>query len=208
MRSQRAARSLALLSIVAVLAACATSTGGSAAPSQVALGTLAATAVPQITAAPPTASPLATSAIAGGSAAPTSIDPCSLLTQDEAATAVGAKVGAGVSTQVGQDRVCTWKVGTTEVKLILAPPAPDAATAQAYWDGQRSQVPQDIKIADITNVSGFDRAAFGSGGVSGYSVSALFVIHGTTFFDFYCGLKACTVGASVTAGTLIVGRLP
>jgi len=44
--------------------------------------------------------------------------------------------------------------------------------------------------------------------VSGYSVSALFVIKGAQFFDFYCGLKACTQDASVTAATLILSRLP
>jgi hypothetical protein len=91
------------------------------------------------------------------------------------------------------------------VKLFLAPPAPDAATAQAYWDAARPQVPPEISIKDI---SGFDRAAFGTGGVSGYSVSALFVIQGTTFFDFYCGLKACSEKASVDAANLVVGRLP
>jgi hypothetical protein len=104
-----------------------------------------------------------------------------------------------------QDRVCTWKTGTTEVKIILAPPAPDAATAKAYWDAERGQVPAGVSIHDV---SGFDRAAYGSGGVSGYSVSALFVIQGTTFFDFYCGLESCTEAKSVAAAKLIVGRLP
>jgi hypothetical protein len=60
----------------------------------------------------------------------------------------------------------------------------------------------------VKDVAGFDRAAYGSGGVSGYSVSALFVIDGTTFFDFYCGLRACPEAKSVEAGHLIVGRLP
>lgn len=200
----RPMRALALVTVVIVAAACTTSTG-TAAPTQIAVGSLSATSVP---AATPSAAPAETAPSGPGNAGsptPGSLDPCTLLTQDEASTAVGVKLGAGVSTILDPDRVCTWKVGTTEVKIILAPPAPDAATAQAYWDAERSQVPADVAVKDIT---GFDRAAYGSGGVSGYSVSALFVINGTTFFDFYCGLKACSEAASVAAGNLIVGRLP
>jgi len=196
-----------LISAVAVVTAACSSGGGPAgttAPTQVAVATLVATAVPEATQAVATT---AASEGTGTGGQPTAgpLDPCTLLTTDEASTAVGTKLGAGVSSMVDQDRVCTWKKGTTEVKLFLAPPAPDAATAQAYWDAQRPQVPPEISIKDV---SGFDRAAYGSGGVSGYSVSALFVIQGTTFFDFYCGLQSCTEKASVDAANLVVGRLP
>ena len=63
-----------------------------------------------------------------------------------------------------RDRVCTFKSGLTEVKMILAPPAPDAATAQAYWDQARSEIPADIPIKDL---SYFDRSAYGSGSAGG-----------------------------------------
>ena len=204
----RSNRPLVFVSMAAVaLAACSTS-GASTAPSQpVSVATLAATSVPEATASPAAPSPASTNGGPGGSPTPGPIDPCSLLTADEASTAVGAKLGAGVSSQLDPDRVCTWKAGTTEVKIILAPPAPDAATAQAYWDAERAQVPAGVTIDDISG-PGFDRAAYGTGGQAGFSVSAMFVIHGTTFFDFYCGLKACTEIASATAATLIVGRLP
>jgi hypothetical protein len=121
-------------------------------------------------------------------------------------TLMGKKLSAGVSATLDPDRVCTFKSGLTEVKLILAPPAPDAKTAQAYWDQKRSQVPAELTVADLNNV--FDRAAFGSGSAGGVSLSALFVIQGTTFLDLYCGFPGCTVGASVTAAQAIVGRLP
>jgi len=200
MRPQRA---LTLLSIVTFAAACTTGAASpSAAPAAVA--TLVATSVPQATSTP-ASSPEATTGGPGGSAAPTSIDPCTLLTQAEASTAVGVHLGTGVTTEVSPDRICTWKLGTTEVKLILAPPAPDAGTAQAYWDATTTQVPKGVTFA---TVPGFDRAAYGTGAVSGFSVSALFVIKGAQFFDFYCGLQACTEPASVTAANLIVGRLP
>jgi len=196
-----------IISAVAVaIAACSSGGGpaGTTAPTQLAVATLVASAVPEATQAAATS---ASSEGTGTGGQPTAgtLDPCSLLTADEASTAVGVKLGAGVTTQLDPDVVCTWKKGTTEVKLILAPPAPDAATAQGYWDAERPQVPEGISVKDI---SGFDRAAYGTGGVSGYSVSALFVIQGTTFFDFYCGLKACSEKASVDAANLVVGRLP
>ena len=93
----------------------------------------------------------------------------------------------------------------TRQQVILAPPAPDAATAQAYWDAARADVPAGIKIKDLSD---FDRSAYGNGSTAGVSVSALFVIQGTTFFDFYCGFPACSETASVAAAKLIVGRLP
>jgi hypothetical protein len=150
----------------------------------------------------PSASPVAS----GAQPTPGSIDPCSLLTAEEASTLMGKKLGAGVSTTLDPDRECTFKSGLTEVKLILAPPAPDAKTAQGYWDQERSRVPAELPVADLNNV--FDRAAFGSGSAGGLSISALFVIQGTTFFDLFCGFPGCAVGASVTAAQLIVGRLP
>jgi hypothetical protein len=205
---------LALLTALTVaLAACSTSTAASTAPtaapaSPISVASLAASAVPidsPSTAASASAEPPPSEIAAGPSASPTSIDPCSLLTQDEASGAVGAKLGAGVSSRVDQERVCTFKTGTTEVKVIVAPPAPDAATAAAYWDAERGQVPAGVNIHDV---AGFDRAAYGSGAQGGFSVSALFVIKGTTFFDFYCGLKACTEANSVSAAQQIVSRLP
>jgi len=204
MRSQRA---LVLVSVASLaMAACTTAGASAGATSPVAVATLAATSVPEATAAIPTATAAASSGGPGGSAAPSAIDPCSLLTQQEATTAVGTTVGAGSPSLVGQSRVCTWKTGTTEVKVILAPPAADAATAQAYWDAAAQDIPNGITITAIGQIG--DRAAYGTGGAAGFSVSAMFVIKGAQFFDFYCGLKACTQDASVTAANLIVGRLP
>ena len=151
----------------------------------------------------PTASP--SDALAGSPAPAAAIDPCTLVTADEASTLMGMKLGAGVSTTAGPDRVCTFKKGLTEVKLILAPPAPDAATAAAYWDAERSQVPANLPVKDLKL---FDRSAFGAGSAGGLSLSALFAIKGQYFFDLYCGLPGCSEDASVTAAQLIGGRLP
>ena len=203
---------LALISIAAVaFGACTTPAAAPSAPTapQVAVAPLTATVVPEASPSPaasPSSEPIASSG-GGGSAQPTSgsIDPCSLLTADEASTAIGKKLSAGVSTQLDPDRVCTFKSGTTEVKVILAPPAPDAKTAQADWDQARSEIPAGVPVTDL---SYFDRSAYGSGSAAGVSVSAMFVIKGTSFFDFYCGFPACSQDASVAAAQLIAGRLP
>ena len=124
--------------------------------------------VPEASASPaasPSSEPIASSG-GGSSAQPTpgSIDPCSLLTADEASTAIGKKLSAGVSAQLDPDRVCTFKNGTTEVKVILAPPAPDAKTAQDDWDQARSEIPAGVPVTDL---SYFDRSAYGSGSAGG-----------------------------------------
>lgn len=199
-----------ILCLAVVLGACTTasSPSASAAPaSAVAVATLTVTVSPEESpSAAPVASPTPSGGgVAGTQAPPASIDPCSLLTTEEASTLMGKKLGAGVSTTVDQDRVCTFKSGLTEVKLILAPPAPDAATAQQYWDAERAKAPADLKINDFKL---FDRAAYGAGSFSGLSISALFVIKGVYFFDLYCGFPRCTEIASATAASLIGGRLP
>jgi hypothetical protein len=193
------------LPMALVLGACADggSTGFASPSTNVAPQSSRASAAPTVEA---TASqPASSSAQASAQATPGDIDPCTLLTAEEASTLMGMTLSAGVSTNLDPARACTFKSGLSEVKLILAPQAPDAATAQAYWDAERAQVPADITITDL-NI--FDRAAYGSASISGQSLSALFVISGTFFFDLYCGFPACTQDGSVTAAQLIVGRLP
>lgn len=206
-------RCVAIMSLAVVLGAC-TSTGAGASDSvppasPVAVATLTATAIV------PTASPTTVASSAGptaspgggGGAQPTpgSIDPCTLLRTEEASRIMGKPLSAGVSTNLDPDRVCTFKSGLTEVKVFLAPPAPDKATAQAYWDMARAKVPAELPVKDLTL---FDRSAFGAGSAGGVSLSALFVIDGTNFFELFCGFPACSQAASVGGAQLIAGRLP
>jgi len=197
------------LALALVLGGCAASggTSGSAAPTSVALATLAATVAPAASPAPVATAAPSAGVVAGASATPGPIDPCTLLTSDEASTLIGTKLGAGVSSTVDPDRVCTFKAasGLTEVKLFLTPPAPDSATAQAYWDFARSQTPFEIPITDLTL---FDRSAYGSGTSAGVSVSALFAVKGQYGFDLFCGFPDCSKAASITAAQLIGDRLP
>jgi hypothetical protein len=195
----RSLRTLALIAAAALAAACTTA-AASPTPSQVAIG------VPETTSPPaPVDTPLATVLASGGQATPGPLDPCSLLTADEASMLIGTKLAAGVSSIVEPVRVCTWKAGLATVKLFLAPPATSATTAQDYWDGAMDMVQADLSTKAV---AGFDRAGYGNGTAQGVPVSALFVIHGAQFFDLYCGFPPCSETASVTAANLIVGRLP
>jgi hypothetical protein len=138
---------------------------------------------------------------------PGDIDPCTLLTQTEASTLMGKKLGAGVSTTVGPDRVCTFKSGLSEVKVFITPPASDPATANAFYDDARSSVPAEVKIDDIT-IPPYARAGYGEGSAQGVSVSGLVVVDGNVGFEVYCGFPACGETASALAATQIGGRLP
>lgn len=208
MSSKHARR--ATVAIAFSLAACSGSGGGgspAASNPPVALGNLQATSVPAPTdALPPAGTPEPTSAGgAGPQPTPGDIDPCTLLTQAEASAIMGKPLSAGVSTTLDPDRACTFKSGLSEVKLILAPPAPDLATATAYWDAQALQVPPGVTAVTLNS---FDRSAYFNGSAAGVSVSALFVISGKYFFDLYCGLPACSQGAELGGAAHIVGRLP
>lgn len=210
-------RPSALILVVAVaLAACTTPSGGSGseAPSggasQGAISNLSASIAP--TPSPtPTPTPSASTDGSGGPVAsgpsptPGDIDPCTLLTQKEASAVMGMALGPGVSQQAGPDRACTFRSGLTEVRLILAPKAADAATAQAYWDAEKSQIPATVHVTTLT---AFDRSAYSSGETAGVSISALFVIDGPYFFDLFCGFPACTQTASLGGAEHIAGRLP
>jgi hypothetical protein len=199
---------LARLSIVAVtlvVGACTSAAAPTNGPTQPPVGLQATAVVPTPTPTAPPASPASSGAVAGAQPTPGSIDPCTLLTQTEASNMTGKALGAGVSTTLDPDRVCTFKSGLSEVKLILAPAAPDAATAQAYWDSEQGQIPAGVTLKLLTY---FDRSAYASGSYAGTSISALFVISGKYFFDLFCGFPACSQGASVGGAQHIVGRLP
>ncbi|HEY2916148.1 MAG TPA: hypothetical protein VGI98_02930 [Candidatus Limnocylindrales bacterium] len=206
MTSHRAA--LALVAAALVLGACNTpsaDTGGG--PSTLPQSSVTVTVVPQATATEaPTPEPSPSDIGVGGpQQTPPNVNPCTLLTTAEASAVMGKPLGEGVVVQVDQDVECTWKSGLTAVKLILAPPAPDAATAQAYWDAAQGQLPVGVQTAQLSN---FDQSAYFSGAGGGISFSALFVIQDRWFFDLFCEVPACTQVASLGGAEHVAGRLP
>jgi hypothetical protein len=196
---------LSIVTLALVLGGCTGSGAATQAPSPVAAGTLRATLAP--TASPttePVTSPSASSGgVTGGQLTPSPIDPCSLMTAAEASQLDGVTLGAGTSTVVGSLRVCTFAAGTTEVKIFLAA-LTDPAAAQAYYDTEKAQVPAEFQVTDLPGF--FDRAAIGR--TSAVSISGIFVLDGSNFFELYCGLPACSDDALKSGATLIGGRLP
>jgi hypothetical protein len=213
-------RLAAVLGLAAILGACTTPTAdlGSGAPASagvpLAIASLNAPALNP--SAAPTPAPSA-AASAGPSAGPSdggsplppiSIDPCSLMTQADAVGLIHKPVGAGVSSLADPERVCTFQDGAlTKVKLFLAPQAPSAAIAQGYWDAERAQVPAGIKVDDIT-IPGLDRASYVGGQDGPLSLSGLFALKGTTFFEVFCENPLCTEVDSAAVASQVTGELP
>ena len=204
MRKNRAFALVATTTIA--FAACSGSGAPTAAPqaTPLVIAPLIATAVPATT--PPNESPEASvGSVDGGQASASPLDPCDLITVDEASTLIGAKLGAGVSSMVDQDRVCTFKKGLTEVKLFLLPRAATTEEAKAYWTAARGEIPAEFPVKDVTLFVG---AIFGSGSAGGVSLSALIVLDGVQAFDLYCGFPRCGETASVAEAQRIGDRLP
>ena len=82
---------------------------------------------------------------------PTSIDPCQLVTQEEAGRLVGATLGPGqVSTLANNDRMCEYSQEGLVFEVLVAV-APDAATAKADEPAFKAQLEQGAAEAGIAN---------------------------------------------------------
>jgi hypothetical protein len=213
-------RVLFVVSIVA-LAACS----GSASP---ALPTPAATVPPAATdvaSAPPDASDsqAPTDASAGPTAVPTSIDPCTLISAEEAGKLAGVTFKAGKETTTeGNARICTYGSATPNVFSVEVAIAPDLATAQAGEAAAQAdlkasadQFGKDVKVTQLPGfATGADAVlmeATASLGGKTLGVRAIYLLRGTTFFGF-SDLALDTAPPSADAmkseATTVLGRLP
>lgn len=204
-------------------AAPTTSSAASASPSAAASST-PPSASPS---ASPVASSAAPSASAGASGVATSIDPCQVVTQDEASKLAGASFGAGKeSTNSGGGRMCTYGGQTQNVFMVLVGQATDPAAAQADWTQEQSRaeaslkqglpagVNLNLKLNDTT-VAGADRAATATlkESISGIAieVSAIYLLKGATFLSFSdlaVGHSAPTAADMEAQAQTSLGRLP
>ena len=195
----------------------------SACSSSVATGTpastnaLAATDTPAPTIAVVAATPAPSmSALATG--VPTSLDPCQLVTSQEASQLAGVPYGAGEEgTTSGGGKRCVYGASTLNVFTVLVAQAPDVATAQAGKAQAEAEIVQQAgKGVSFTEIPGFaDGAAYmvGSVTVGGKTIkgSAIYVLKGTIFFGFS---ELALSGATPTAAAMqaqaqtILGRLP
>lgn len=204
--------------VVVAIAGCNASTATST-PSGGASNPAAAT--PADTSTPtssPTQPPVQTAAATLATAVPTSLDPCQLVTSQEASQLAGASFGAGQeSTTSGNGKICTYGAQTLNVFMVEVGQAPDVATAQAgKAEAQAAFERVATKGVTVTELPSFaDGAAVLEGGavVSGmtFSGSAIYVLKGTIFFgmsDVLVGHAAPTSPALQAQATVVLGRLP
>lgn len=123
------------------------------------------------------------------------IDPCQLVTQQEASQLAGTTFGAGKEeTNSGGGRTCVYGAQTVNVFTIGLVIAPDAATAQAGWSEAQSQaqaqlLQEGVNVTlDQATLPGADKTVTGTATETlegkTISISAIYVLKGKTFFTF------------------------
>lgn len=205
---------LLILVMTVTLGAC-TSSGGAAStaptlPLNAVLPSLPDTlqASPPETSPSPTPEPTTTAepsaSEAEASATPGPIDPCTLLTKDEASGYIGAKLGAGTLETVSPDKVCTWAKGTTKLKIFLAPPT-DPVAAKAYYDAHKGEIPPGAVVTEYPNL--YNGSLIAKASLPFGTISGIFVLDGNHFFELYCEVPACSDQNLMDGAAVIHGRL-
>jgi hypothetical protein len=177
--------------------------------------TLAPTSTP---AAAITPAPTSVPAPSLATGVPTTLDPCQLVTSQEASQLAGASYGAGVeATTSGNGKTCTYGGQTLNVFMVIVGQAPDVATAQAgkaaAEAGILKMAAKGVQFAELPNFA--DGAAYvvTSVTVSGqtFNGSAFYALKGTIFFgfsDIAFNHPTPTSAALQAQAQTILGRLP
>lgn len=129
------------------------------------------------------------------------LNPCLLITQQEASQLAGATFAAGTLETVStHSKMCTYGAKTTNVFTVVVAVAPDAATAQAEWAQEEAEAQASLLklVADAGasanlnsgdfSLPGADRAATGTGTAPlngrAINISAIYVLKDRVFFTF------------------------
>jgi hypothetical protein len=160
----------------------------------------------------------APSAGADTTAVPTSLDPCQLVTAQEAAAITGATYPAGKEgTTSGGAKTCTYGGSTLDIFTVIVAQAPDAASAQAA-EAEAEATMQEaagtaIKTTPVPNLG--DNAAYASftvtAGGQSFSGSGIYVLKGTIFFAFSgskLGTEPPTLAAMQAQAQMTLTRIP
>jgi Protein of unknown function (DUF3558) len=208
---------VATASLLAACGSAGVDTSPTPASSSSSASTPTATPVPT---PPPTAVPTPSQ-----SAAPTSYDPCQLVTASEASSLAGVSYGAGKEeTNAGGGRDCVYGADTLNVFTVIVGVASSAAAAQAEWATEEAQVKSaldtnakgvnvDISIGD-TSLSGADMAAVGTGtaSIEGVKLAAtvVYFLKGAVFVSFsdlVLGKAAPSESDMETEANTVLGRI-
>lgn len=200
-----------------LLAACGAATSGTS-PTPSSGGIAAPT---------PTAAPTATpTPVPSQTAVPTAIDPCQIVPASEASSVAGVSYGPGrEETTSGGGKICVYGYQTLNVFQVIVAVASDAATAQADWAQEEAQVKTALdeaakgytftfNVNDVSNISGADMAAVGTGGgqIAGQTlgVSGVYLLKGpvfVSFSDLVLGHAAPSTSALEGEANTVVGRM-
>jgi len=182
-----------------------------------------ATSVPQQAATPTQApAPAATSAPQQPAAVNTQLDPCQLISSQEASTLAGASFGNGEeSTTPGGGKICTYGSQTANVFMIEVAQAPDVKTAQAdkaqFLADLQANLQQltnaGLNVTELPNFADGATMATVNLNIAGISLNggAIGFLKGTVFFGFSDVVKggaAPSSDALQAEATTVLGRLP
>jgi hypothetical protein len=227
--------STCMLVIALVLSACSSSTSpikpiltqppasaAQNAPKPALPNTLPAASVPQATATPIPALTLTATSVPQQAAATTPLDPCLLISSQEASTLAGASFGTGKEeTTPDGFKSCTYGSQTANVFVVDVVQAPDVATANA----DKAQFVADLQaqLQNLTteglNVSELPSFADGAimakasinTGMGTFNGSAIGFLKNTIFFGFsdsVVGGAAPTDAMLQSEAKTVLGRLP
>ena len=155
------------------------------------------------------------------------LDPCQLVTQQEASQLAGTTYAAGKKEALSSaSSLCTYGAQTLNVFTVIVAVAPDATTAQADWAQEEAKAQAGVKqlvaeaggtvslkAGDIT-LPGADKAAtaIATANISGHTlnISAIYVLKGAVFFtfaDLVAGNPAPTASAMAAQATTVLTRV-
>jgi hypothetical protein len=196
----------------AVLAACSSSGSGASGAAQSAA---AVSASPSAEASSGSAASAPSMPDATG--VPTTLDPCQLVTAQEASQLAGVTFGAGKEdTTEGNGKICTYGQTGNDFNVIVGQ-APDVATAQAEEAAAEAAIKEQAPVGvTTTQISGLGDAAVFlsiSESLGGQTIngSAIYVLKGTVFFgfsDLAIGKPAPSQAALTAEAQLVLSRVP
>jgi hypothetical protein len=182
------------------------------------VSTLAASSTATTTPVSSSAPPSTHASIAAG-ATRTTLDPCRLVTQDEASAMAHVKFGPGLEERSSGARRCVYGSQTANVLTVFAAAASSADAAKASWDQLLAQAQQGLSDApagsvNLTPESGIaDRAEWVELDLSALDVSArgLAFLSGSTgvyLIDLVRGGAAPSRSDMTDQANTVLGRLP
>jgi hypothetical protein len=184
------------------LAACTSGSGATSPPTQ-------PPATPAPTATAPTASPSPPpAATPGASGTPIAIDPCSLLTNDQASAVNGVTYGDGVAHDMENGGVeCVWQSASAKASVTVQVVSAGNATKADADYVQALAALQGFATNDIPGVG--DKAVIARASVGKLHTGGIYVRAGSVFYDVvYLQGKVPNDGVLKLAATLVLGALP